>query len=103
MLWPGTAAVLGVQFSTSGQKVRPGAGGEKRVEDVLPSWRSTQSLAVKETAVRLRSGSLTSGRNFEVILFLADVRVKENRKMLLCKTSGGIIRLPDKRLPVKSY
>ena len=43
-----------------GQKVRPGAGVEKRVEDVLPSWRSTQSLAVKETAVRLRSGSLTS-------------------------------------------
>ncbi len=62
MLWPGTAAVLGVQFSTSGQKVRPGAGGEKRVEDVLPSWRSTQSLAVKETAVRLRSGTCVSRR-----------------------------------------
>src|SRR5437879_4515814 len=73
-----------------GQKVRPGASGEKRVEDELPSWRSTQSLTVKETAVGLRSGSLASnGRNFEMILFLADVRVKVNRKTLLCKTSGG--------------
>jgi len=43
-----------------GQKARPVAGVEKRVEDVLPSWRSTQSLAVKETAVGVRSGSLTS-------------------------------------------
>ena len=34
--------------------------GEIRAEDVLPSWRSIRSLAVKETALGLRSGSLAS-------------------------------------------
>jgi hypothetical protein len=33
--------------------------------------------------------SRLKGRNFKMILFLADVRVNENRKILLCKTIGG--------------
>src|SRR6266851_1082343 len=50
-----------------GKKVRPRASGEKRAEDVLPSWRSMRSLAVKETALGLGSGSLASKRrNFEM-------------------------------------
>ncbi len=48
-----------------------------------------RSLAVKETALGLPSGSLASNGNLEMILFLANVRVKENRKTLLCKRSGG--------------
>jgi len=43
-----------------GQKVKPRLSGGKRAEDVLPSWRSVQSLTVKETALGLRSGSLAS-------------------------------------------
>jgi hypothetical protein len=31
-----------------GQKVKPRVSGEKRAEDVLPSWRSMQSLTVKK-------------------------------------------------------
>ena len=43
-----------------GQRVRRRVSGEKRAEDVLPSWRSMQSLTVKETALGLRSGGLAS-------------------------------------------
>jgi len=49
-----------------------------------------RSLAFKETALGLRSGSLASnGRNLTASLFPEHVGVKENRKILLCKTSGG--------------
>jgi len=73
-----------------GKKVRPRASGEKRAEDVLPSWRSMRSLAVKETALGLGSGSLASKRrNFEMMVFLADVGVKVNRRIPLCKRSSG--------------
>jgi hypothetical protein len=44
----------------AGQKVRRHVSGEKRAEDVLPSWRSMQSLTVKETTLGLRSGSLAA-------------------------------------------
>src|SRR6266403_1144899 len=48
VLWPGTAGVLGVQSCYVGQKVKPRVSGEKRAEDVLPSWRSMQGLTVKK-------------------------------------------------------
>ena len=41
-----------------GPKVRPRVSGEKRAEDVLPSWRSMRSLTVNGTALGLGSGSL---------------------------------------------
>jgi len=88
VLWRGTAAVLGVQ-SVGSDKVRSRGSGEKRAEDVLPSWRSTRSLAIKETALDYERESRCKRRNFEMMLFLADVGVKENRKSLLCKKSGG--------------
>ncbi len=57
MLWRGTAAALGVQ-SVGSDKVRSRGSVGKGAEDVLPSWRSTRSLAIKETALGLPSGSL---------------------------------------------
>ena len=51
---------LGCAVLWVGQKVKPRVSGEKRAEDVLPSWRSVQSLTVKETTLGLRSGSLAS-------------------------------------------
>jgi hypothetical protein len=59
MLWRGTAAVLGVQ-SVGSDEVRSRRSGEKRAEDVLPSWRSMRSLAIKEMAQGLPSGSLAA-------------------------------------------
>ena len=60
MLWPGTAASLGVQSCGTGKKSGPRVSGEKRAEDGLPSRRSMRSVTVKETALGLRSGSLAS-------------------------------------------
>jgi len=81
---------VGLQSCRSGKKVKPRVSGEKRAEDVLPSWRSVQSLAVKETALGLRSGSLASKRrNLDMMVSLKSVGVKENRTTLLCKKSGG--------------
>jgi hypothetical protein len=45
--------------------------------------------AIKETALGLPSGSRLKRRNFVLILFPENVGVKENRGILLCKTSGG--------------
>ena len=56
MLWSGTAAVPGVQSGWVGQKIRPRASGEKRVEDVLPSWRSMRSLAAKKLPLDYGAG-----------------------------------------------
>ena len=48
-------------------------------------------LVFKETALGLGSGSLASnGRNPSTSLFPEYVRVKENRKILMCKTGGGM-------------
>jgi len=60
VLWPGTAASLGVQSCGTGKKSGPRVSGEKRAEDGLPSRRSMRSVTVKETALGLRSGSLAS-------------------------------------------
>jgi hypothetical protein len=51
---------LGLAVLSVGQRVRLRVSGEKRAEDVLPSWRSMQSLTVKETALGLRSGGFAS-------------------------------------------
>ena len=76
-----TAAVQGVQSVGSDKKVRPRGSGEKRAEDVLPSWRSMRTLAVKETALwTTERESHLKRRNFKMILFLADVGVKVNRR-----------------------
>src|SRR5689334_9506105 len=49
-----------------------------------------RSLAFRETALGLRSGSVASNaRNLGTSLFPPNVGVKENRKILLCKMSGG--------------
>jgi len=78
-----------LQSCGSGKKVKPRVSGEKRAEDVLPSWRSMQSLAVKETALGLRSGSLASKRrNLDMMVSLKSVGVKENRTTLLCKKNA---------------
>jgi hypothetical protein len=46
--------------------------------------------AFKETALGLACGGLASnGRNLNTSLFPEHVGVKENRKILLCKTRGG--------------
>jgi len=89
MRGPGTTAVFGRAVLYVAQKVRPRGSGEKRAEDALPSWRSMRSLTVKETALGLQSGSLAAKANLKIILFLAGVGVKENRKTLLCKRSGA--------------
>ena len=73
-----------------GQKVRSRRSGEKRGEDALPSWRSMRSLTVKNCPRSTERESRLKGRNFDMIVFLADVRVKVNRKTLLCKKSGGM-------------
>lgn len=71
---------LGCAVVYGGQRAKPRASGEKGAEDVLPSWRSMRSLAVKETALGLRSGSLAvKGREHEVIVCLEGVGVKRNR------------------------
>jgi hypothetical protein len=51
---------LGRAVQQAGQMVKRGVSGETGAEDELPSWRSMQSLTVKETALGLRSGSLAS-------------------------------------------
>jgi hypothetical protein len=90
---------MGVQSVGSG-KVRSRGSGEKEAEDVLPSWRSMRSLAIQGKAHgpwTTERESRRKRRNLDMMLFLADVGVKVNRKTLLCKRRGGIIHMPGKR------
>src|SRR6266700_6458576 len=55
-----------------------------------------RSLAFKETTVwTTKRGSRLKQRNLNVSLFLSSGGVKENRKILLCKKSGGNSRIVD--------
>jgi hypothetical protein len=48
-----------------------------------------RSLVFEETAFGLPTGVSSQTANLATILFPANARVKENREILLCKTSGG--------------
>jgi hypothetical protein len=91
MLWRGTAAALGVQSVGSDKDQVP---QERR----KTSRGRTALLALDAELSYSRNGPWTTeresrrkGRNLKMRVFLADVRVKENRKILLCERRGGII------------
>src|SRR5258708_585092 len=72
-----------------GRKVKP-ARAEKNEPRTYCPLGARWSLGVKATALGLGSGSLASKRrNFEMMVFLADVGVKVNREVLLCERSSS--------------
>src|SRR5882724_7876014 len=89
MLWPGTAGVLGVQFCTSDRRLGP-ARAEKTSRGRTALLALDAELRCSRNCARTREReSRLKRRNLDMMLFLGDVRVKENRGILLCKRSSG--------------
>ena len=88
-----------------GPKVRPRVSGEKRAEDVLPSWRSMRSLTVNGTALGLGSGSLAG--NGETSARACSPRMWVSRRIeefLSAKRAAAIrTRVADKGFEADRY